>query len=314
VVSNSNAPRRGDPGLAAALLGLAACAAPGAAPPGGAGATVETGRSEPERISFDGPKNAPGREELAARFFEARAVAFGARAEAEWVALGSEPAVLLTVRNSGTKALRLVGERTRGVWPFSSTERGRIVLHVAVTWAARAGVRSTRDAVPAGPLEDLVIAPGSERALRFPLPLALPAGTECARVVVRPLLHPLAVEVEDEPERVVALRFPDVTVMLGPAEVALAAAADGAPLARALEERPEQVVAAAVRLAEHDPVAAVDRLLAALPGPDARARRARCVALEWITSRRLGDSVERWRGWWDSEEGMRFAGDRRNRP
>jgi hypothetical protein len=67
-------------------------------------------------------------------------------------------------------------------------------------------------------------------------------------------------------------------------------------------------VAAAVRRAERDRVGVVDRLLLSLPGPDARARRARCTALEWITGQRLGDSVERWRCWWDSAEGAAFAG------
>lgn len=268
-------------------------------------------RSPGDANPFLDPRDAgagPSREELVARFFAARGIAFEVAAEAEWVALEAPAAVLVTIRNAGAKPLRLVGERTTGIWPFSDTERARTVLHAAMTFASlRAGSRTTQDDLPIEQSEEIFVPAGGERTLRLQLPLELPQETVYARVLVRPLLHPLAIVVGDEPERVITLRLPEVAISFAPARVVAAPADDEGPLEGALAERPEEVVAAAVRLAERDRVPTVERLVQALPGPDARARRARCVALEWITGLRLGDSVERWRSWWGSEEGAKFV-------
>jgi hypothetical protein len=175
-------------------------------------------------------------------------------------------------------------------------------------------VQHAQDVLPIDTLETLTVPPGGEQSYRLPLALGLGDDVECARVVVRPILHPLAIVVGDEPERVITLKFPEVRLHLAPAVVAAARGDDDAPFEQALASRPQDVIAAAARSGERDPVGAIERLLLALPGPDAGARRARCVALEWLTGAGLGDSVERWRSWWDSEAGRRFASERRKAP
>jgi len=120
-------------------------------------------------------------------------------------------------------------------------------------------------------------------------------------------LHPLAIQFEGEPDRVVALTCAPVDLRFAPPRVALGADDGGALLERALAEDPELVMGAALRTAQAGVADVVARLIRSLPGPDAKARRARFVALEWLTGKRFGGDVERWRGWWESDEGMRFG-------
>jgi hypothetical protein len=286
----------------ALLLAFAGCSSPVAPSTGG-----EPARTRPlDDNPFRDPADSPGRDERVGRFFEARGIAFTVAAESPWVAFGSEAALVVTVRNGGTKPLTLVGERTSGIWPFSSTEHARATLRVAATLSTpAAGVRREEVDLPIDQFRTLEVAPGSERSLRLPIALAFPADVECAVALVRPVLHPLAVVVGDEPERVIALRLPEMRVGFAPKEVAQATADEQAPLELALQERTDLVVAAAVRRGERDRVPTIEELLASLPGPSVLGRRARFTALEWLTGERFGDSVERWRGWWDSKERAR---------
>jgi hypothetical protein len=96
-----------------------------------------------------------------------------------------------------------------------------------------------------------------------------------------------------------------------PRSIAAVAASDAPGISSALDAALSQaagdVVAAAVRAGHADAAGTVERLVLALPGGDPTARRARCVALEWLTRRRFGDQVEGWRGWWHSDAGAAFA-------
>jgi hypothetical protein len=268
---------------------------------------------------FRDARETPSRDEQLALFLTSHGLELAAAPESEWVALDRRAALLVTIRNRGSKELRVVGERTHGVWPFTSSERARVVLHTAVKWASLAARIEQHDDsfdaldgdVAAGLGEELVVPAGGERTLRLELPLDLPSAVVAASVAVRPVVHPLALVFAGEPERVATLRFPEVRVGFAPFDVVAASRDDATLLPRALERSPASVVAAAVRRAERDGAATVDQLVLSLPGPTAAARRARCVALEWLTGERLGDSVERWRGWWESESGTRFAQGRR---
>jgi len=294
---------------AAIALLVAGCSSPALVDGGGGGAPLDAATAR------SAAREAPPREEQIRRYLEPRGITISAHAEAAWSTLGGEAAIVVELRNAGSKEFRLVGERTRGAWPFSTDEHARAELRVDVTFATpSAGVRTLHDSLPIDDLETIVVPAGGERSLRLPLRLALPDAAECAVALVRPILHPLAIEVDSEPERVVTLHLPEVRVAFAPPEAAAAAEGGEALLEAALDARPELVVAAAVLSGERDPVGTVDRLILALPGRDARARRARCTALQWLTGARLGDGVERWRGWWDSEEGRKFASAPRKLP
>jgi len=244
----------------------------------------------------------PTRASIVAAYFEQRGCSFSAAFESGWVALDQQATVVLTFRNRGALPITLVLERDEGFWPFDSVEHGCVRFDVAAKWASlRTGVQTLEDRLRLDLPGDLEIAPGGDAELRVPLELKLPTDGEALVARVQPTLHPLAIRCGEEPERMIALRFPAIEVRFGPAAVVLAAADDPAPFERALAEVPAHVVAAALRRAESGRAETVDRLIVSLPGPDAAARRARCVALEWLTDRRLGDSVERWRSWWEAE-------------
>lgn len=243
-----------------------------------------------------------------ARFLGERGVTIDAVAVAGWVALDGQGALRITIRNDGAKRLTLCGERTVGVWPFTHEERAKTSLRVVASQATlRNGFQVGAGTELGDSLGTIVVEPGSTVAIGLPFDVPFAKGTLAASVTVRAELHPLALQFEGEPERVCALPLDDVSIRFGPPRVAAAADGDRVPFEAGLADDPELLVAAALRMAESDPVETVGRLIATLPGPDAAARRARIIALEWITQRRLGDSVERWRGWWDSEEGMRFG-------
>jgi hypothetical protein len=242
------------------------------------------------------------------RFLGERGVALNAVAEAPWVALDGEGALRITIRNGGDKRLTLRGERRVGFWPFTREEHTRTTLRLITAQATmRSGFQVSSGTELDDSLGTIEVEPGSVAAVRIPFAAHLAKGALAAIVTVRAELHPLALQFEGEPERVCSLPFDDVEVRFGPPRVAAAAPGDRAPFEIGLADDPELLVAAALHAAESDPSDAVGRLIATLPGPDAAARRARIIALEWITQRRLGDSVERWRGWWDSDEGMKFG-------
>lgn len=289
--------------LAASVLIAASCASPAR--------KSRVGEDEPA----GDPKTVATRDDAVARFFAARGLSLAAAPESQWVALGSQAAVIATIRNVGTATVRIVSERTLGTWPFDSMERARATLHVTTRFASlQSGVQQVSDVLPITEPPTVEIPPGAEQSIRLPLAFALPADVDFAQVDVRPFLHPLAIVVGDEPERVITFKFGEVRIWFAPPEVATASSEDEGPLELALAEKPQAVIAAAARAALRDPVGTIERLMLALPGPNAQARRARCVALEWVTGARLGDSVERWRSWWDSEEGQRFARERRKTP
>jgi hypothetical protein len=242
------------------------------------------------------------------RFLGQRGVELDAVAEDPWVALDGQGALRITIRNGGAKRLKLIGERSVGVWPFDREEHARTTLRLVTEQAT---LRNGLQVAAGTELDDSIgtidVEPGGAAVVRVPFVAHLAKETLAASVTVRAELHPLALQFEGEPERVCSLPFDDVVVRFGPPRVAAATAGDRAPFEAGLADDPELLVAAALQAAEVDPAETVGRLIATLPGPDAAARRARIIALEWITQRRLGDSVERWRGWWDSEEGMRFG-------
>jgi hypothetical protein len=300
----------------AASAWLISCSSP---PPGSGGTPRDpadrTGRPERrEEPVFDFPGGAAAndaqRERVVAleRFLGERGVTLDAVAVERWVALDGQGALRITIRNDGAKRLTLVGERRVGAWPFARDERARTSLRLVTSQATmRNGLQVVAGTEFDDSLGTIVVEPGDTVAIRLPFTAPLAKGALAASVAVRAELHPLALQFEGEPERVCALPFDDVVVRFGPPRVAAAADGDRVPFEAGLADDPELLVAAALRLAESDAVETVGRLIATLPGPDAAARRARIVALEWITQRRLGDSVERWRGWWDSDEGMRFG-------
>jgi hypothetical protein len=245
---------------------------------------------------------APTHAERIAAFFSERGLSFGVRAESDWVALDAPAALEIVVSNAGTAPVTLVLSRDVGLWPFSSSERGCVVCESVATWASwRHGVQVVRETLRIDSAEDVVVEVGGSASFRISLPLEIPAGAEAMEARVKPVLHPLAIRCGLEPERVIAIDLPAVMLRFGPVAVVHAAAGDEAPFERALEELPEHLIAAALRQGRATPAAAIDRLIVSLPGPDRRGKRARCVALEWLTGERLGESVERWRGWWEAQ-------------
>jgi hypothetical protein len=296
-----------------ALMLLCGCSSP---PPGFGGGDGQRDAAERrDEPVFDGPvatangtEAARERVQALTRFLGQRGVTFHAAAESDWVALDGQAALSITVRNEGPKRLTLRNERHVGIWPFAHDERGRIALRLFTTQASLAnGLQASVATQFDESVETIVVAPGGETAVRLPVTVHLAKATLAASVTVRAELHPLALQFEGEPERVCAVPFEDVVVRFGPPRVAAAKPGDAAPFEAGLADDPELLVAAALRAAETDPAGTVGRLVATLPGPDVASRRARVVVLEWITQRNLGDSVERWRGWWDSDEGMRFG-------
>jgi len=306
--------------LAPALLWtVVACGSP-SSPPGLGG---EGGRRDsPEAVKalepqFEGggaQAGAPARDRASdvRNFFAQRGVAFEAAAESAWVELGGEAALVVTIRNGGGRRLTLLGERSFGTWPFGSSERGRVVFHQRTIQASLAvGVQDREETRveewTAFEADRFVVEAGATRSLRLPLASALARDALAAEITVKVELHPLAIQFEGEPDRVVALTCAPVDLRFAPPRVALGADDGGALLERALAEDPELVMGAALRTAQAGVADVVARLIRSLPGPDAKARRARFVALEWLTGKRFGGDVERWRGWWESDEGMRFG-------
>lgn len=290
---------------------LCACAA-GCSSPAGSGAAGGEEALRGTRLAsnpFLADGDQPSRDAIAAAYFEERGIAFEATAVRAWTPLDERAALLLRVRNGGPLPCTFVARRSRGVWPWRDEEHACVRLEVeAVLAAARTGQQATRATLHFDDFEDLVVAPGAEAAIEVVLEWTPPPGAQVATAGVTATLHPLAIRCGDEPERVIALRFDEVVLGFAPAAVATAAPGDDAPWRRALEELPEHLPAAALRRAETaGRVAVVDELILALPGRDAPARRARSLALEWLTGRRLGDSVERWRSWWESRDYAAFA-------
>ena len=245
-----------------------------------------------------------------ARYLAEHGVLLSAVPESPWVPVASEAAVLLTIANHGTRALSVRGERAVGVWPFDEVEHGCSVLQYQVRWVElTGGVQSGSDTVRSESLATLAIPPGEERSLRIALPWRPSPDCDGASVTIHPTLLPLALEFEQEPERLVALRFPEVRVGFAPTNVATAPAGSAELLDHAIDSRPEEIVMAAARLTESDGALVTDRLILALPGRDRRTRRSLMLALEWVTGRSFGESVERWRGWWEAQ-GDRSAATR----
>jgi predicted RNA-binding protein with RPS1 domain len=127
------------------LAAAVACGSP-SSPPGLGG---EGGRRDsPEAVKalelqFEGggaPAGAPARDRASdfRNFFSQRGVTLDAAAESAWVELGGEGAVVVTIRNGGSRRLTLLGERSVGFWPFSSRERGRMTLYVRTMQASLA--------------------------------------------------------------------------------------------------------------------------------------------------------------------------------
>ena len=300
----------------ASFAGLLGCSSPPPGFGGGDGPHDPAGKSERrEEPVFDLPGAAATdaareRVQLLTRFLGQRGVELDTVAEAPWVEFEAQGALRISIRNGGEKRLTLIGERRVGVWPFKHEEHARTTLRLVTEQATlRNGLQVTAGTELDDSIGTIDVEPGAIAVVRLPFAAHLAKGVVAARVTVRAELHPLALQFEGEPERVCSLPLDDVVVRFGPPRVAAATPGDRAPFEAGLADDPELLVAAALQAAERDPAETVGKLIATLPGPDAAARRARIVALEWITQRRLGDSVERWRGWWDSEEGMKFGRD-----
>lgn len=285
------------PGLAAVVL-FVHCASP--VPVEGAGDAISSAQQRSGANPFrDG---APSRDEIVADYLGRRGIAVAVAPAARWVALDGEAALDVNFRNEGGAPFTLVLTRSHGIWPFTQSEHGCFQVEVTGAWAsARHGLQAVLTTLRVEQDADVVLAPGSSAVVRVPIAFAPPAGAEAIVATLEAVLHPLAIRCGDEPERVIALRLPPVELRYGPAAVALAAEGDDAPLERALAELPEHLIAAALRRGETARAETVDRLIVGLPGPDWRGKRARCVALEWLTEQRLGDSVERWRSWWETQ-------------
>ncbi|MBM4016091.1 MAG: hypothetical protein FJ293_14160 [Planctomycetes bacterium] len=284
------------------LAALAGCAghSPSPVPLEGAGDGPRSGDGAMAENPFGGGR--PTHAERIAAYFAERGLAFRASAESPWVALDGTPALRIEVSNGGALPVTIVLSRDLGVWPFTREERGCLVVESTATWASwRHGVQVAIETVRVDQAADVVVPVGGSASLRIELPLALPAGAEAVVARVAPQLHPLAIRCGDEPERVISIELPPIELRFGPAAVAHAAAGDEVPFERALAELPEHLIAAALHHGEAAKVPTIDRLIVSLPGPDRRGRRARCVALEWLTGQRHGESVERWRGWWEAQ-------------
>ncbi len=305
--------------LAPVVLAAAACGSP-SSPPGlggedGRRESPEDGKAlEPQFEGGGAPAGAPARDRATdvKNFFAQRGVAIEAAAESAWVELGGEAALVITIRNGGGRRLTLLGERSFGTWPFDSSERGRVVFHERTIQASLAiGVQDREETRveewTAYESDRFVVEASATHSLRLPIASALAKDALAAEITVKVELHPLAVQFEGEPDRVVALNFAPVDLRFAPPRVALGVDDGGALLERALAEDPELVMGAALRAAQEGISDVVARLIRSLPGPDVKARRARFVALEWLTGKRFGGDVERWRGWWESDEGMRFG-------
>ena len=292
------------------LAAVSACAgqSPSPAPLEGAGDVSRHGNGGLEDNPFrDG---LPTHDERIAAYFAERGLAFAARVESAWVAFEATAVLWIEVGNGGTQPVTLVLEREFGIWPFSRREQGCVVAESTATWASlRHGVQVALETVRVDQAGELLVPAGGTASLRVAMPLQVPTAAEAVVARIAPVLHPLAIRCGEEPERVIAIGLPEVEVRFGPAAVVHAAAGDEAPFERALAELPEHLIAAALRSGESAPAATIDRLIVSLPGPDRRGKRARCVALEWLTGERLGESVERWRGWWEARGAQRPAAD-----
>lgn len=290
------------------------CSSP--APANGAGGDPDRERALLGANPFLGERQETPRESIAAAYFAERGLSFAAAPVAAWQALDEVAELRLVVRNDGAQPVTFVARRTRGLWPFDSDEQACLCLEARGRFGAlRVGIQSLQASLRHDDFDDLEVPPGEQRELRVPVALELPADADAAVVEVAARLHPLAIRCGAEPERVVTLRFPPVELRYVPAAVAAAAADDDAPFARAQEQIARHLLGAALRRAEsRGAVEVVDALMLSLPGPDAAGRRARFIALEWLTGRRLGDSVERWRSWWESADGMSFSAGESERP
>ncbi len=277
----------------------------------GAGGESPLGGEKLADNPFRDPREVPTRDQIVEHYFRQRGLEFNSAAEASWVALDGQAAILATIRNGGTKRVQLVAERTHGIWPFRDREHACVRLSAElVVGSLQAGVQVVQATERFEAFETIEVPPGAERTLRVPFEIPLPAGIEAAVVTVEPVLHPLALLCGDEPERLISIAFPAVKIRFAPAAVVAAAIEDEVPLTRALADIPEHVIGAALRRGEADREGTIDLLVLALPGPDPRSRRARFVALEWLTGERLGNSVERWRSWWESAGKVTTAGTR----
>ncbi len=256
------------------------------------------------------------RDSIAAAYFAERGLSFAVAPSVAWNPLDERAELRLVARNDGALPVTFVARRERGIWPFDAVERACVCLEVSGRYASlRTGAQQVRASLNHDGFEDWTIAPGEQSELLVPVALELAADADAAVVEVAARLHPLAIRCGDEPERVVTLRFPAVELRYVPAAVAAATPGDPAPFTRALEQVANHLLGAALRQAEaQGVVAVVDALMLSLPGPDLPGRRARLVALEWLTGRRHGDSVERWRSWWESADGMSFSAGESKRP
>ncbi len=289
------------------FMSMCGCSSP--APSDGAGGDPDSERARLDANPFLGDGDHSPRQSIAAAYFAERGLSFSATAAAPWTPLDERAQLRLVLRNDGALPVTFVARRERGIWPFRTQESACVRLEASARYGSlRVGLQSLQQSLSFDEFDDLVLEPGSSRELLVRVDLALPADADAVIAEVEARLHSLAIRCGDEPERVVTVRFPAATLRYAPAAVAAALADDATPFARALDGIPEHLLGASLRLAQaQGATAVVDALMVSLPGPDARGRRARCLALEWLTGRRHGDSVERWRSWWESADGMSFS-------
>lgn len=253
------------------------------------------------------------RDEQRAVFLASRGLYLGSRLSDNWVTPGSEVQLELLLQNLGDRSVGLRMERLQGFWPFRTEERAcaRVVLR-QVSLSPRYGLYHHRTVADRDDLETLSLAPGETRRISLPFVAPSLGNGDYVFVQLRPTLMPLAILVEDEPERFVALPFPAQDLHVVPLR---ARERRGDATLLALQEEihadGDLVVPLAMMNAARDLVQTVDLLISSLPGPSARTRACSLVALEWLTGQGNAGMVDLWRSWWDSPAGQAWLARQR---
>jgi hypothetical protein len=191
-------------------------------------------------------------------------------------------------------------------------EHGKAFLDVSRTaFSLRHGSQGSRERVALDDLggREVEVPPGSETVLRVPLDLGAGVGVDYVEVEVQGRLFPLRVHFEDEPERFSPIVFPVARGSFVPEELlgGEGGLANWEALPKALEGRSRELLALSMMLAEQDRIRLTDWLVGVLPGPNLTARATLLACLHRVTGENLGDDVARWRSWWASESGARWA-------
>jgi len=243
-------------------------------------------------------------------YWSERDITLDAWTVGEWAAVDVPLPICLSIANNSSQPLVLTLSRRTSWWPFGHVESAEGVLDVqrsgpVIGLGSRAMEERRELPLPEGNLE---LAPGEEVLLELDLDARVQRWRPYQELRVRTAVFPLAVQYGDEPERFVALDFPDLHVCLIPPSVLEASAlGDWTAFDRCFDGPAEHLLAFALRYARLDRIRVTDQLMGALPGRSMPHRAAMLAALAEITGQEHGDHIDRWRSWWASREGTRWA-------